>query len=158
MRPWFTASVLALGLCALNGCGDKSAVSLSVSIANASVSAQNGTLGTTLAGGFELDLELGPEASGSSTVSLGSFALQSASGTAIVDPLQVDAGSTTFPLVIDQGGSNKVSFMVSSKALLTQDEHDAICAGQVVIVGSVMDSLKGGTDSVKSVPITPTCS
>ena len=157
MRPWITALALALGSVAL-GCGDKSAVSLSVSVANASVSADTGTLGSTLGGGFQLDFELGPEASGATTVTLGDFSLQSASGTAIVDPLQVDAGSTSFPLKIDKGGSQNVSFTITSKALLTQAQHDAICGGQVVIVGSGMDSLKGGTDSLRSVAITPTCS
>jgi len=158
MRPWIPALVLALGSTSLSGCGDKSAVSLSVSVANASVSAQPSTFGATLGGGFQLDFELGPEASGPTTVTLGNFALQSASGSAIVDPLQVDSPGTTFPLTIQKGGSSQVTFTISSKASLTQDQQSAICAGQVVIVGSVMDSLKGGTDPLQSVAITPTCS
>ena len=67
MRLWSLAWVLPL---CLVSCGDKSAVSLTVTLDQATVTAQSGTLGATLGGGFELKFELGPEASGSATVSL----------------------------------------------------------------------------------------
>jgi hypothetical protein len=139
-------------------CGDKGAVSLSVDIQQATVTVQSGALGATLGGGFELELALGPEASGPTTVTLGSFALQTASGSPLIDPVMVDAGATTFPLVVNKGGDQTVTFTLSSTKQLTSADHDALCAGPVVIVGSVMDSLKGGTDPVRSAPITPTCS
>jgi hypothetical protein len=155
MRFWSVA--WALPVCLLS-CGDKSAVSLTVILEQATVTAQNGDLGATLGGGFALQFELGPEASGPTTVTLGNFALQTSGGAPIVDPLKVDAGSTTFPLVVNKGSSQTVTFSVSSTQLLTQSERDALCAGQVQIVGSVMDSLKGGTDPLASGPITPSCS
>ncbi len=158
MRSRFIAPLLFACVALLGGCGDKSAVALSVNITDANVSAQTSAFGATLGGGFTLEFALGPEASGSTTVTLGSFALQSASGTAILDPLPVDAVGATFPLTVDKGGSQNVTFTIASKASLTQDEQTAICAGQVVIVGAVMDSLSGGTDSLKSVALTPTCS
>lgn len=153
MRFWPLASLLSLCLIA---CGDKGAVSLNVSVEQPTVSVQNGALGATLGGGFQLEFALGSEASGSTTVTLGSFALQTAGGVALVDPLQVDAGGTSFPLVIGKGDTQTVTFTLSSKAVITNSA--AICAGQVRIVGSVMDSLKGGTDPVQSAVITPTCS
>ncbi|HEY4104436.1 MAG TPA: hypothetical protein VGM44_11115 [Polyangiaceae bacterium] len=154
---------LALALFApLTACGDKSAVSLTVTMQQASVTAQQSSLGasfgSTLGGGFELEFNLGPEASGSTTVTLGSFALQSASGASLIDHLNVDAGATAFPLTIDQGSIKDVSFTISMTALLTQSQHDAICAGEVVVVGSVMDSLSGQTDSTRSAALTPDCS
>ncbi len=156
MRHWITVSALALGSIALGGCGDKSAVELTVTLVGANVSAQNGPLGSTLGGMFQLDFSLGPEASGSTTVSLESFALQSTDGSAIVDPIELDTAMVV-PFTVDPGKNVSFPLDISSKALLTQAQHDALCAGQVVIVGSVMDSLKGGTDTVKSVPVSPSC-
>lgn len=153
MRFWPLASLLSLCLLA---CGDKGAVSLLVSLEEPTVSVQSGPLGATLGGGFQLQFALGPEASGSTTVTLGSFALQTASGASLVDPLEVDASGTSFPLVVGKGDTQTVTFTLSSKAALMNGA--AICAGQVQIVGSVMDSLKGGTDPLQSAFITPTCS
>lgn len=153
----FSFVALALPLCLLS-CGDKSAISLTVTVEQASVSAQDGPLGTTLGGGFELKFELGPEASGPATVSLGSFALQTSAGAALVDPVKVEASGASFPLVVSKGSSQSVTFTLSSSKVLMPAERDALCAGQVRLVGSVMDSLKGGTDSLTSNPITPSCS
>jgi len=152
MRFWPLVLALPLGL---SSCGDKSAVSLTVVMDQATVTAQDGTFGATLGGGFELKFALGPEASGSSTVTLGSFILQNASGAALVDPVEVTASGASFPLVIEKGQNKAVTFtLMSSKTV----DRDALCAGQVKIVGTVMDSLKGGTDAVSSELLTPTCS
>ena len=148
----FSSLALALPLC-LVSCGDKSAVSLSAQVNQANVTVTSTALVTTTSGGFELLLELGPEASGPTTVTLGNFALQTAAGSPLIDPLPVDPGSTTFPLVVNKGGSQTAMFSFTS----SKGDHDAICAGQVIIVGSVMDSLKGGTDPLSSPPFTPSC-
>jgi hypothetical protein len=156
MRFWSLA--WALPLCLLS-CGDKSAVSLSVAMDQAMVSATQGNLGTDLGGSFELRFDLGPEASGPATVTLGNFALQTADGTALVDPLMVNAApSASFPLVVDKGATHYVTFTLSSTKQLTPAQRDALCAGPVRIVGAIMDSLKGGTDPLTSISITPTCS
>ena len=76
----------------------------------------------------------------------------------LVDQVTLDAGGTTFPLVVNKGASQTVMFMMSSTKVLSAADRSALCAGQVMIVGTVMDSLKGGTDSLSSNPITPTCS
>lgn len=155
MRLWSLAWVLPL---CLVSCGDKSAVSLTVTLDQATVTAQQGTFGATLGGGFELKFELGPEASGSATVSLGSFAIQTAAGMPLVDQVTLAASGATFPLVVNKGASQTVTFTMSSTKVLMPADRAALCAGQVMIVGTVMDSLKGGTDSLSSNPITPTCS
>jgi hypothetical protein len=149
----FSLLVLGLPLC-LVSCGDKSAVSLTAQVDQAAVMVQAAPLGTTVTGSFELKLELGPEASGPTTVTLGNFALQTASGGPLVDSLPVDSGSTTFPLVVNKGSTETTTFSFN----VAKGDHDAICAGQVIIVGSVMDSLKGGTDPLQSAPFTPSCS
>jgi hypothetical protein len=154
MRFWSLALVLPLCLVA---CGDKSAVSLSVIFDQVTVTAQNGLLGASLGGGFTLHFVLGPEASGSTTVTLGNFTLQTAAGAAVVGPLALSSGGATFPLVVDKGSTQTVTFTLMPTTL-TLAEHDALCAGQVQIVGSVMDTLKGGTDPVESADISPTCS
>jgi hypothetical protein len=89
---------------------------------------------------------------------LGSFAIQTAAGMPLVDQVTLDAGGATFPLVVNKGASQTVMFMMSSTKVLSASDRDALCAGQVKIVGTVMDSLMGGTDSLSSNPITPTCS
>ena len=155
MRFWLLASILPLGLLS---CGDKSAVELTVTFDQASITAQNGPLGTTLGGGFRLQFELGPEASGPTTVTPGDFSLRTASGTVLVDQLKVDTTGAGFPLVVDKGSSQTITYTVSSGKTLMPADAAAICAGQVIIVGSVMDSLKGGTDPLQSAPLTPTCS
>jgi len=104
------------------------------------VSAQDGALGATVGGGFELKFELGPEASGSTTVTLGSFAVQSLAGASLVDSLKLDPGSTSFPLVVNKGSSKTVTFTLTSSKVLNMDERAALCAGQVKIVGSVVDT------------------
>ncbi len=58
-----------------------------------------------------------------------------------------------FPIEVAKGGSQSVSFSFDEDSV----DRDAICAGQVRLVGSVMDTLKGATDPVSSVLITPDC-
>ena len=155
--PWFLP-LFWVSLASLAACGDKSAVSLTVTLQEPAVSATNHTLGTELGGGFVLEFDLGPEASGPTTVTPGNFALQTASGSVLVDPLPADPSGSSFPLVVAKGSTQKMTFVISSDELLDPATRDALCAGPVVIVGSVMDSLSGGTDSVRSNPITPSCS
>ena len=161
MRFWSLAKFLPVALVSfvsLVSCGDKSAVSLSVVLEQPVVTATDHPLGTELGGGFVLEFDLGPDASGPATVTPGNFALQTAAGSVLVDPLHADPSGSSFPLVVAKGGKQQMTFVLSSDELLTATQRDALCAGPVIIVGSVMDSLSGGTDSVRSAPITPACS
>ncbi len=150
MRFWLALCSAALFLAA---CGDKSAVSLSAYVSDASLKVTDTPFGdAALSGSFSVVLNLGPEASGPTHVTLGNFSLQGADGAALVDVLSLTS-NPEFPVDVDKGGSKTVSFTFSKDSV----DGAALCAGQVVIVGSLMDSLKGGSDPVISAPITPDC-
>ena len=138
---------------ALTGCGDKSAVSLSVDIPQASLQVVETPFGSGLSGSFELQLALGPEASGGATVTPGSFSLQTASGAAIGDPLSADPDSPS-PWVIGKGSSKTVHYTFESRGTVLRSD---VCPGPVRIMGALMDSLKGGTNPVQSALLTPDC-
>jgi len=76
--------------------------------------------------------------------------VQSAAGKILVDQLKLDAGGTSFPLVVNKGSSQTVMFTMTSMKPLAASDRDALCAGQVQIIGSVVDTLKSGTDSLSS--------
>lgn len=148
MRFW----PLFLGLSLLAACGDKSSISLSAVIAEPMLSVQDGAAGSTLSGNFQLVLTLGSEASGSTRVTLGNFSLQTEAGAPLVDVLKVQS-NPEFPLDIAKGQTQTVSFSFDENSV----DRDALCAGRVRIVGSVLDSLKGGTDPLRSDLTTPDC-
>ena len=135
----------------LVGCSAKDAVSLSVELSPATVTVQNGAFGGSASGSFQLTLKLGSEASGPTTVTLENFSLQTLMGTPLVPVLSLEPA--TAPLVIDKGDSKNLTFTFTDQPV----DHDAACAGQVDIRGSVSDTLKGGTDPVTSSAITPDC-
>lgn len=137
----------------LVGCGSKGAVSLTVDIPEAVLRVQESPLdGPVVTGSFALQLMLGPESSGSTTVTLGNFSLADESGAPIVELLSVDK-DVSFPLVIDKGASKTVNFTLTGDSVA----RDRVCPGPVRLLGSVMDTLKGGTDPVSSRLIMPTC-
>lgn len=138
----------------LPGCGDKSEVSLELSMQNANLTVTDGAFGEALTGGFDLSLALGKEASGASTVSLGSFSLRGANGMAVIDPLPVDAGSTTFPVTLSPGDTKVVNFTLVN-VVGPATSRAALCPGPDQILGAVLDN--GKSVSVTSSSITPTC-
>jgi hypothetical protein len=135
----------------LVGCSAKDAVSLSVRLSPATVTIMNGAFGGSASGSFQVTLTLGPEASGPTTVTPENFSLETLSGQPLVPVLSLEPA--TAPLVINTGDSKSLTFTFTDQ----QVDHDAACAGQVEIRGSVSDTLKGGTDPVVSDPITPDC-
>ena len=136
----------------LVGCSAKDAVSLSVRISQANVAVQDGAFGSTASGSFQIQFTLGPEASGSTTVTPENFSLQTQSGQSLAPVLMVES-TTTFPLVVDKGETKSVKFTFTGPEV----DRAAACAGQVKILGSVRDSLKDATDPVQSDAITPSC-
>jgi hypothetical protein len=137
----------------LLGCSAKDAVSLSVRISQSALTVNSGTFSGSLSGTFQVVLTVGPEASGSSTVTEQTCALQTQSGTSLVDVLTVSSDAT-FPLVVGKGETKTVTFTIAPSSI----DHDAACAGQLKILGSFGDSLNGGVnESVQSDPITPMC-
>ena len=149
MRLWSWLLVLPAVLVA---CGDKAAVSLTATMPEAQVSVEEGVFGAALAGSFRIELALGNEASGSTSVSIGNFSLQTEAGASLVDVLKPET-DTPFPVQLDKGELKSVSFKLREEGV----DRDALCAGKLRIVGSVMDSLKGATDPIRSPLITPSC-
>ncbi|HEY1534198.1 MAG TPA: hypothetical protein VGF76_09270 [Polyangiaceae bacterium] len=135
----------------LVSCSAKDAVSLSVRLSPATVTVTNGAFGGAASGNFQLTFSLGPEASGPTTVTLENFSLQTLQGAPLVPVLSLEPA--TGPLLLNKGDSKSLTFTFTDQ----QVDHDAACAGQVEIRGSVSDTLKGGTDPVVSDAITPDC-
>jgi hypothetical protein len=146
----FSSLVWALPLLLL-GCSAKDAVSLSVRLSPATVTVKNGAFGGSASGSFQVTFTLGPEASGPTTVTLENFSLEAWQGAPLVPVLSLDPA--TDPLVINKGETKGLTLTFTDQPL----DHDAACAGQVDIRGSVSDTLKGSTDPVVSDPITPDC-
>jgi hypothetical protein len=136
----------------LTGCGSKGSVSLLVGIDQPTASVVDGAAGTSLSGSFQLTLALGPEASGPTRVTLGNFLLQPESGAPPID-LSNLTSTPEFPIDVAKGDTQFASFTFDKDSV----DRDAVCAGKVRIVGSVMDSLKGGTDPLSSALFTPDC-
>jgi hypothetical protein len=139
-------ALLGAALCLLSAaCGSKGSIALSASIQKPRVAVESATLGTRLTGGFELTLEVGPEASESSTVSLESFALVSAQDQAtLVAPLPAAPEGASFPLVVGKGELKTIRFVIAGDDPISDTQRGAICAGPVRISGAVSDTLSGG--------------
>jgi hypothetical protein len=139
----------------LVGCGSASAVSpLSALISDESLRVSDAAFGASLSGAFKLRLEVGSEAASSANVSIGNFTVQTESGKSVgVDVLDVQPDSL-FPVSIAKGESKELELTFSEGSV----DRAKVCAGPLRIVGSVMDSAKGDTVSVRSALITPDCS
>lgn len=128
-----------------SGCGSKDSISLSASVSNVQLTVTEQTLGTELAGSFDLYLEVGPEADGAATVELESFSLVGATTqSTLVPALAAVPQGATFPLTIGKGESKTVTFQLDTTKLLPAGEKTNLCAGQVQIAGAVKHNLNGG--------------
>jgi hypothetical protein len=136
-----------LALCgAAAGCGTKGAVSLNASIQNVDLRIEQVTLGTHMLGSFDLRLALGSEASGSTTVTLESFALVRATdGSTVLSPLPAAPAPDQFPVELAKGSELVVPFQFDGQKLLDPNLRDQICAQTVQIVGAIGDSASGDT-------------
>jgi hypothetical protein len=136
----------------LAGCGDKSAVSLSANITQGSVKVENGVLGATASGSFDMLFALGPEAPGPRSVRPQNFQLLAQDKTVLADQLPI-ASPSSAAITIAKGESKTVHFTFESIAV----DHDQACAGTVSITGSVEDETGSGSQLVASGPVTPSC-
>jgi hypothetical protein len=149
MRFWSALWVLPA---LLTGCGSASTISLSVQMSDETLQVTDSAFGAALSGSFKLRLELGSEASGSTRVSPGNFELQTEAGE-FVTGLQDAEIEPEFPIDLDKGESKQVLFTLKDIGV----ERAQVCPGPLRIVGSVVDTLKGGTTSVRSGSIEPDC-
>jgi hypothetical protein len=146
-----SALLLAVGL--TSACGSKGSVALSASIQKPSLAVEQLTLGTRLSGGFDLVLEVGPEAPEGSTVSVDKFGLMRADGSSLTS-LAARPVQHVFPLRVDKGKLVSVPFVLEESELVASDVRLAVCAEPVHIVGAVSDTLSGGsTTPVKSAAV-----
>lgn len=158
---WYARGMRRFGLAlaaalVLSGCGNKDIVSLSAHIQNADLSVTQAPLGTTLSGSFVLSLALGNRASGSTQVSLESFSiLSSANQSTLIAPLKVTPQGAAFPLTVGVGDTKNVKFQLDTADTLPAGKQAALCAGPVLIVGTVTDTLGGGKSiDLSSSPVT----
>jgi hypothetical protein len=142
--------ILSLPLLAA-GCSAKDAVSLSVRLSQAEVDVSMGTFGSSVSGSVVVELTLGPEASGPTTVNVDNLSLETQSGEALVPVLSLSGAG--FPLVVGKGETKSVTLTIAAPMV----DYAKACAGQVQVRGSFSDTLKGATDSAVSDPIVPGC-
>lgn len=147
--PLLAAAALAVG----TGCIDTDAtVFVDASIASPSAAVTAATLGTQLSGGFQLQLHLGPRASGPSEVTLRSFEINNAAQTtAIISPLEA-VTSVSLPIKVDLDSDVSVPFTFDTGADLLPSEVQApLCdPGGLRITGTIQDSLQDGATPVAS--------
>ncbi len=100
-------------------------------------------LGTSFSGSFNLDLHLGPRASGPSKVTLGEFSIEDAAQTTpIVSALKLTS-TTTFPVTVELDSDVNADFTFGTgKGVVVSSVATQLCAtAGVVISGTIQDSL-----------------
>jgi len=116
-------------------------VKLTTTIDHVSLSVAQGTLVSTLSGGFDWVLDVGDLASGDDVIAAApSFQLAGGTGAAVV----LDAvPSTSFPLTLKSGESLTVHFTLNDQKSLAAADVTSVCAGPVQVVASFRDTLGG---------------
>ncbi|MBX3183422.1 MAG: hypothetical protein KIT72_03355 [Polyangiaceae bacterium] len=141
-RSW-ALPVVSLAASLLLGCGSKDSVALSAHISQAELELDRVTLGAVLAGGFEVTLELGPEASEATEVSLEAFALAPANGGGDLAVSFAPEAAERFPLKLGVGELKRVEFSLPQD-ILSADAEAELCQGPIEIRGALRDTLSGG--------------
>jgi hypothetical protein len=141
------------------GCDPDTAVFVEATISSPSADVEGGVLGGRVSGAFVLELHLGPRASEGSDVTIGAFDLMSQDQTVtLLSPLPTDAASQPSPIrvEVDSTVSVPITFDTGADTIPTET-HDAICAAvNVVLAGSIEDSLEDGLTPVASSPFAVT--
>jgi hypothetical protein len=150
-----SGAAFALALAVLGGCVNTDpAVFVAPTLTNPSAAVGMEVLGTTLNGGFELELHLGARASGASSVTIGEFSLvQPDQSTMVLSPLPGLTASPTFPVMVQPNSSVGVAFTFSTgENLLSTAEESTICdsPGGLVVSGVLQDSLQDTSTPVYS--------
>lgn len=142
---------------ALSGCNLDAAVFVEPTISSAAVAVTPSGLVTGVSGNIELNLHLGPRASGPGEVTLGSISMTNADrSVTLVDAVGAQP-SVSFPVSVGVDSDVPVSFTVNADDnLLEADAVTTLCgAGGLVYVVVLDDTLRGGTVSVASEPVMP---
>jgi hypothetical protein len=150
-------SALILACWLTSACGSKGAVSLVATVSAPEVEVEQLTLGARLKGGFDLRLEVGPEAESGTEVSIENFAVSRGEMT-LVAPLLAAPVDATPPFAVGKGQSRVVHFAIDESKFIEDSQRDQLCAGAVRITGAIRDTLSGGNlTQVVSPDVTPVC-
>lgn len=151
------SSALAISFLMTSACGSKGAVSLVAGVSAPDLQVEQLTLGARLKGGFDLFLEVGPEAESGTEVSIENFAV-AREGMTLVAPLLAAPVDATLPLAVGKGQRRVVHFALDESKFIEPAERDQLCAGLARITGAIRDTLSGGNlTSVASPDVTPAC-
>jgi len=152
------SAALALAALLASACGSKGAVSLLATVSAPDVTVEQLTLGARLKGGFDLVLEVGPEAESGTEVTVENFAV-ARGGATLVAPLLAAPVDATLPLAVGKGQRRAVRFAIDESKFIEPGERDQICAGSVQITGAIRDTLSGGNvtqlASPEAAPVCP---
>ncbi len=141
----------------LAGCPD-TAVFVEPTITVSSIEVTTSGLVTGVSGEIQLELHLGPRASGPGEVTLSAISLTSGDRkTTLVDSIGATP-TPRFPITVGVDGDATVSFTVSADDnLLAADAVDTLCGSGDLSYVIVLDgSLRGGSVSAAASPVTPT--
>ncbi|HRI63639.1 MAG TPA: hypothetical protein PK156_05360 [Polyangium sp.] len=125
------------------GCGNEAIIFVDPTVSSPQVNVISGILGSTVTGSFQLQLVLGPRASGPSTVNFGAVNITDAGGkTALVSSLSM-MPSEPFPINVapDSEIMVNVPFDLGNKTIPMATMQALCSAGQVTISGTITDSL-----------------
>lgn len=151
-RPLALLSTLVLAALT-SSCGDKSAVSVTVTVTEPQLSVEEELLGFQVTGSFGINLQLGKLAESGTSVTLDDIALTPSDNPAQnIEPFDPVATSGSFPVSLSPGDSSTVGFTLEGGDLIDQAGKDTLCAGAVKLRGSVRDS--GDPVQFESAPIT----
>ena len=153
----FGFSALAISFFLTSACGSKGAVSLLAGVSAPDLQVEQLTLGARLKGGFDLFLEVGPEAESGTEVSIESFAV-ARGGMTLVAPLLAAPVDAMPPLAVGKGQRRVVHFVIDESKFIESGQRDELCAGVVRVTGAIRDTLSGGSlTSVVSPEVVPVC-
>jgi len=154
-----TALLLALSA-SITGCigDDEAIIFVEPSIDSPNATITGSVLGSTISGYFQLHLVLGPRASGSSKVTIGSVNITDVFGKTTIVPSLSVSPSKTFPLDVPPSSDIKVDviFDIGEKTVPTMTV-DALCgtSTSVTISGTINDSLQDRATSFVSESFKP---
>lgn len=144
---------VALAGLSLMGCGSKGSVSVSMEISAPRLAVESSAVGADASGGFTLRLALGEEAPESTEVSLGTFSIQRGT-TELLSPLPLSGASFPVRLGVGEEKTFALTFVASTEPSVA----DALCDGELSLLGVVADSASGEQPtSIRSSAFTADC-
>jgi len=139
----------------LAGCvdTDPDRVQLEARVENVELAVEQTTLVTVLSGGLDVVLELGDLAEEGRTVERApALTLVKESDRSLVRQIDALPDGEGFPMTIGAGETRRISFALTTENTLHADQFDVVCAGNVVVAGSVDDSKTGHNVPFDSAP------